>query len=86
VTLHKGLLEDSENGFYDAARRAVGSGSEWAHQQRLALGLEVASPHMRGEAGLRLYRETATLLQPIILPDHAGVINHTLRRIADWAD
>jgi hypothetical protein len=39
---------------------------------------------MLARAGLSLYRETARLLDPAILPDHRPVIEATLKRIAHF--
>jgi predicted nucleotidyltransferase len=86
IAVQRGILIVSENSFYRLVQRSTGPDSAWAQAQRLALGVQIASPQMRGVAGLRLYRETAALLRPVILPEHAPVIDATLRRLARYAD
>lgn len=86
VALHRGVLADSENSLNRQVQLAVGHESEWTRQHRLTLGLVMASPGMRGRAGLCLYRETAALVQPIILPEHLPVIEATLKRITRFVE
>jgi hypothetical protein len=84
VALYKGVLSESENTFWRQVQLAVGDDSAWTQSQRLALGLLVATPRARAEAGLRLYRETAALLEPIIRSQHRVVIEATVNRIAQF--
>jgi hypothetical protein len=86
VALFKGVLSESENTYWRDVQVAVGLDSQWTHEQRLALGLVLASPRMRGIAGLRLYRETAALLESVILPEHEPVIASTLKRLSHFVD
>lgn len=81
VALHLGVMMLSENNFFRQTQQAVGMDTAWAHEHRIALGLAVASPSMRARAGLRLYRETAALLDAIILPEHRPVIEYTFKQI-----
>ena len=82
IALFKGVMSESENTYWRDIQDAVGADSQWTHELRTALGLVLASPRMRGLAGLRLYRETAALLKPIILPEHEAVIKNTLKRLS----
>lgn len=82
VAVHKGLLLTSENSYLQQVSLAVGG--EWAQQQRIALGLTVASPAMRAQAALRLYNATAALFDAIIQPDHRPVVDLTCGRIQDF--
>ncbi|HLV35106.1 MAG TPA: nucleotidyltransferase domain-containing protein [Spirillospora sp.] len=86
LAVQRGILVESENNYYRQVQRAVGLDSEWTQLHRLAMGLVVASPDARGRAGLRLYRETATLLDAIILPEHRPVIEQTLRLLARYTE
>jgi hypothetical protein len=81
VALHRGVMMLPENNFFRQTQQVVGVDSAWTHEHRLALGLLMASPPMRARAGLRLYRESAALLNAIILPEHRPVIEYTLRQI-----
>lgn len=82
VALHNGVLADTENVYFRQVQLATGAESDWTRQHRTALGLVMASPTMRAQAGLRLYRETAALLNSVILPEHEAVIESTLKRLA----
>lgn len=86
VALHRGVMIESENNFFRQTEHAVGADSAWTQAHRMALGLSVASPAMRARAGLRLYRETAALLDSIIQPAHRPVIEYTLKQIARFVD
>ena len=86
VALHRGVMVLSENNFFRQTQQTVGMDSAWTHEHRIALGLAVASPPMRARAGLRLYRETAALLDSIILSEHRPMIEYTLRQITRFAE
>ncbi len=83
VTLGLGLLVETENRQLQQLQAAVGVDSAWSQALRAALGVPPAATEVRVCAGLRLYRETAALLAPQILPAHAPVVNATLARIED---
>jgi hypothetical protein len=83
-----GILIQSENAYIDLAQDTAGRSSEWTHQYRLAEGLDPCSLEQPayigyGTAGLRLYCETARLLQHILLPEDAAVVNRTTEIIAE---
>ena len=81
MTLGMGLLMDSENRHIQQLQAAIGADSEWSQALRAALGLPPAAAEVRVRAGLRLYRATAALLKPQILPAHRPVVAATLARI-----
>jgi len=88
LLVQHGVLVPTENAFIDLAQAAAGLTSEWTHQFRLATGLDplpLEEPAFvgYGKAGLALYCETARLLQDILLPKDAEVINRTLKIIAE---
>ena len=88
VIVQGGYLIQTENVFIDLAQEAAGRTSEWTRQFRLSIGLDLLSleePAYKGYgiAGLRLYRETARLLQNIFLPEDAVVVNRTIEIIAE---
>ncbi len=71
-----GVLIHSESRYFREVGTALGSNSAWTHEMRLALGLEGASTvQERALAALRLYRETARLLQPILHPEDKAMID-----------
>ena len=88
LLVQRGILIQSENDFIDLAQVTAGRTSGWTCQFRRAIGLD---PSPAGElafigygiAGLRLYCETASLLQEILLPEDAAVINRTLEIISE---
>lgn len=96
VIVQRGVLLRSENAFFDQPQAAIGRDSAWARAARSAGGLEApptatvqsadrtpaATPaQAHALATLRLFRETAALLDPIIRPADHPVIVHTLRQL-----
>jgi hypothetical protein len=88
LLVQRGILVPTENAFIDLAMDTAGRISEWTRQFRLVMGLD---PHPEAEpafigfgvAGLRLYCETARLLQNILLPEDASIVDRTLKTIAE---
>ncbi len=88
LLIQRGILVPSENAFIDLTQATAGETSEWAHQFRLATGLDhltMKEPAyiVRGVASLRLYCETARLLHNILLPKDASIVTQTLAIIAE---
>jgi hypothetical protein len=88
VLIQRGVLIPTENVYIDRAQEAAGRTSGWTRQFRLAIGLDplpLGEPAFvgYGVAGLRLYRETATLLQHILLPEDSAVVNRTLEMMTE---
>jgi hypothetical protein len=88
LIVQRGLLIQTENVFIDLAQEAAGRTSEWTRQFRLSIGLDLIPLEEPayigyGIAGLCLYRETAGLLQNILLPDDAVVVDRTIANIAE---
>jgi hypothetical protein len=70
VAVGRGVLIESENSYYH--RIAAGFVADASRETPAAIGI----------AALHLYRETALLLQPLLLPRHLPVIEATLAAIA----
>jgi predicted nucleotidyltransferase len=88
LLVQRGVFIPSENVYLDLAQDTAGRTSGWTRQFRLAIGfdpipLEQPAFIQRGAAGLRFYCETARLLQDILLPKDAAVVNRTLEIIAE---
>lgn len=87
LLVQRGVLIQTENAYIDLAQATAGRGSEWTHQYRLAIGLDPLPAQEPayigfGTAGLRLFRETARLLQPVLLPEDAAVVNRAVDMIS----
>ena len=88
MLVQRGVLIPTENAFIDLAQDIAGRSSAWTRQFRLAVGLEplpLEQPAFTGRAvaGMRLYCETAKLLQNILLPEEAAVVNRTIEIIKE---
>jgi hypothetical protein len=86
VAVQKGLMIETENGFFDQVQAAAGAQSPWTRAFRLAAGLEYPSTGMplfasRAKAGLDLYVKTADLLSASIQTADRPVIETTLALI-----
>lgn len=77
------LLITSENSYFREVGTAVGTNSAWTQQMRQALGWgETSTIQARALAALRLFRETARVIEPILRPEDKTVID-TCRTILD---
>jgi hypothetical protein len=88
LIVQRGVLVPTENAYFDVAQETAGRESEWTRQFRKAVGLDPLPEEEpayigRGAASLSLYRETARLLQPILLPEDAKVVNRAAEMIAE---
>jgi hypothetical protein len=88
LLIQRGILIQTENAFIDLVQETAVRSSEWTRQFRLAAGLDLLPPQTPaylgyGVASLRLYRETARLLQNILLPEDASIVTQTLAIIAE---
>jgi hypothetical protein len=86
VAVQRGVMIETENRYFELIQESVGAESEWTHLFRLTLGAETGpektTPYRtRGIAALGLYRLTAGMMEPIILPEHREVIASTLNLI-----
>ncbi len=77
AVMHRVMVQ-SDNSYFDQVQDAAGPDSVWTRGFRQAAGLDPGSVRERGIAGLRLYRETASLASPVLLSEHAGVVDHSL--------
>jgi hypothetical protein len=87
LLIQRGILVPTENVYIDLVQTTAGRSSTWTRQFRLAIGLDPLAregPAYIGyaAASLRLYFETAALLQGILLPEDATVVNKALEMIA----
>ena len=83
LLVRHGVLVPTENVFIDLAQATAGRDSNWSRQFRLVIGLDTPPVgelpyHCIGIASLRLYRETVSLMRPVLHPDEAIVIDRTL--------
>ncbi len=87
VAVKHGLMLKAEATYFPQVWQAMGEGSAWTRDHRIAIGLEIiGSSDMppvigSGLAALRLYCETVRLLQAILLPEHREVADTTVQRI-----
>jgi hypothetical protein len=83
LLVRRGILIPTENVFIDRVQATAGRTSEWTRQFRLGIGLDPLPPGTPsyvgfGIAGLKLYRETASLLRDILEPEDAHIVDRTL--------
>jgi predicted nucleotidyltransferase len=88
LLVQRGAFISSENVFITVAQDTAGRESDWTRQYRLAIGLDPLSPERpvfigRGVAGLHLYCETARLLQDILQPEDAVLVNRATEIIRE---
>lgn len=86
IGVYKGVLLSGDNGFYDEISIAVGLDSEWVRLRRIAFGIEGQDgtpPTLQEQvvAGLQLYVVTSKLLNQILEPNDAILIEHTVMLI-----
>jgi hypothetical protein len=88
LLVQRGVLIPTENAYIEYAQAAAGWKSAWTCQFRLAIGLDPLPPGDPafvglGIAGLRLYRETVSLLREILRPEDACIVDRTLEIMAE---
>ena len=88
LLVQRGILIPTENAYIDLAQETAGRASDWTREFRLAVGLDLLPPGeppfiQYGTACLHLYRETARLLQNVISPADASVVDRTLESIIE---
>lgn len=81
TSLGLGLPVETENTQVQQLQQTVGVDSAWSRALREALGIPPAPAAPRVRSGLRLYQETAALLEGQICPDDQAVVDATLQRI-----
>jgi hypothetical protein len=86
VQVQRGVLESSDNAFYDQIAQELGPASEWVRLRALAFGIGVGegpAPSLPDQvrAGLRLYAATAALLEALLLPEHRPLVADTVQLI-----
>jgi hypothetical protein len=88
MAVHRGVLIQTENYYFERVQEEVGLDSMWTKYHRLAAGFDrcpkgLSPAECRGIAGLGLYTETARILRPTITAEHAQVVDTTLKIIED---
>ena len=83
MAVHKRLLIESENRYFDLLYAAMGQESPWSRAHRLAVGWEAGASQRRGVAALQLYWESFLELQSVIVGEHLEVIQPALRRVQE---
>jgi len=88
LLVQRGMLIPTENAYIDFAQAAAGLTSDWTRQFRLAIGLDplpMEGPGFSGWGGasLRLFSETARLLQEFLRPEDAIIVNRTVEIITE---
>jgi predicted nucleotidyltransferase len=86
IAVQRGVFIVSGNTYFHQVQEAVGQNSLWTYYHRLAAGTASNSEFNfsmkeRGIAALRLYQETARLLQPFVSSDGWEVIEEVLKVI-----
>lgn len=86
VAVQRGILIETENRYFELIQESIGHHSEWTRLFRLALGADTGPEkippyRLRGMAALGLYRQTAELMDSILLEEHRDVIINTLKLI-----
>lgn len=85
IIVQRGVLIESENSFFRQAQEIIGKDSAWSLQHKIACGFgQISSIETRAVAILRLYAETAKILESVIKPTHAGVIQRAIGAIQDF--
>jgi len=88
LLIQRGILIQTENVYIDLVQETAGRTSTWTRQFRLAVGLDQLPPEEPaylgyGAASVRLFCETARILQAILLPEDASIVAQTLAIIAE---
>jgi hypothetical protein len=83
IQTQRGVLVSGDNAFFDEIAEVVGPESAWARLRRTAFGIEGAdgtAPTLRQqiEAGLRLYIETASLLDGVLEEGDRVLVRETV--------
>lgn len=78
MAVHKRLLVESENRYFDLLYTAVGKESPWSRAHRLAVGWRAGAFERRGIAALQLYWESFVEFKEVIAEEHLGVIQPAL--------
>jgi hypothetical protein len=86
VQVQRGVFLSGDNDFFTAVENAVGRDTEWARLRRIVfsvggIGENPPTLHEQIVAGLRLYIVTAEMLEGILRPADAPLVEQTVARI-----
>ncbi|HXZ05626.1 MAG TPA: nucleotidyltransferase domain-containing protein [Ktedonobacteraceae bacterium] len=86
MALYFGVFITTDSTYYQEVESAVGVDSNWTYYHCLLSGVntideDTSSLDARGKLALRLYRETATLLLPVLNEQRRLVVEHVLSLI-----
>ncbi len=86
MMLYHAVFITTDSVYYQEVENAVGLDTPWTHYHRLLIDTETgpedtSSIEARARIALRLFRETATLLYPILSQQRRSVIEQVLQRI-----
>jgi hypothetical protein len=80
TAISRGVLSKTDRTYYQQVQEAAGPA--WTRHHQAISGADVTlSLSMQAESILYLYRETASLLRPSLLPDHLAVIDETVHML-----
>ena len=83
LIVQRGILLQGDNAFYAQLLADVGENSTWAKWWQIAFGInEPTTLHEQIVAGLKVYLETAVLLEDALQPNDKPLIQQTTQRIS----
>lgn len=88
VAVYHGVLVESENSYYRQVQEAAGLASAWTRHHRSLAGFDPLPPALtpyeaRAATALRLYVETARMVDDVFQPAHREVVEATVAAIAE---
>ena len=88
MQIQRGVLCESGHDFYDKVSSVIGTHSEWVRLRRMAFAIPDEQNHVptlreQVVAGLKLYVETAHLLEQVIQPTDKPLIEYTMKLIQE---
>lgn len=82
IGVQRGIILKSGEVYARQVQEEIGFDSTWTHHHRVLAGLEgYADAELRGISALRLYQETARLLNPILRPEHRAIVAQVVQVI-----
>jgi hypothetical protein len=81
MQVQRGILLKGDNAFFTQIETVMGANSEWVRLWKISFGIEAYSLEQGVEAGLKLYRLMAEMLNEIFLPEDRLKIDATAQII-----